>query len=41
MTCLGELRAIFGVHVTQIAFAYDFEIADELGTIIPPDPDED
>jgi hypothetical protein len=40
MTCLGELRAIFGVHVAQIAYAYDLEITGELSTIIPPDPDE-
>ncbi|MGA2228909.1 MAG: DUF6650 family protein [Syntrophobacteraceae bacterium] len=41
MTCLGELRAIFGVYAAQIAYAYDLEIGGELSTIIPPDPDED
>lgn len=38
MLCLGELRALFGIHIAKIAFIYDLEIEGELISIIPPDP---
>ena len=37
LTCLGELRAIFGLHVGRIAYVYDLEIEAELASILPAD----
>jgi len=36
---LGELRALFGIHVTRIACAYDLEVDAHLEGILPPEPD--
>lgn len=36
---LGELRALFGIHVARIACAYDLEVASQLVGILPPEPD--
>jgi hypothetical protein len=36
---LGELRALFGIHIARIACAYDLEIASQLVGILPPEPD--
>ena len=33
---LGELRALFGIHITRIACAYDLEVAPTLEGILPP-----
>jgi len=32
---LGELRAIFGIHIARIAYAYDLEIEHQLEQILP------
>lgn len=37
---LGELRAVFGVHVAQLAVKYGIDIEDELASILPIE-DED
>ena len=34
---LGELRALFGVHVTQIAYSYNLEVEEPLASILPPE----
>jgi hypothetical protein len=39
--CLGELRALFGVHVARLACAYDLEVKEELASILPPELDGD
>lgn len=36
---LGELRALFGVHIARIACAYDLEVNEHLVSILPPEPD--
>ena len=36
---LGELRALFGIHIARIACAYDLEVASQLVGILPPEPD--
>jgi hypothetical protein len=36
---LGELRALFGVHIARIACAYDLELAACLKGVLPPEPD--
>jgi len=38
---LGELRALFGIHITRIAFAYDLEVDVCLGDILPPEPEQE
>jgi len=40
-TALGELRALFGIHVACIACAYDLVVRDDLASILPPEPDEE
>jgi hypothetical protein len=37
---LGELRAIFGLHIARIACAYDLEIEDQLMPILPAENEE-
>jgi hypothetical protein len=37
---LGELRALFGIHIARIAFAYDLEVDACLGDILPPEPEQ-
>jgi hypothetical protein len=36
---LGELRALFGIHVARIACAYDLEMDAHLAGILPPAPE--
>jgi hypothetical protein len=36
---LGELRALFGVHIARIACAYDLAVDAHLTGILPPEPD--
>lgn len=36
---LGELRALFGIHIARIACAYDLEVDAHLEGILPPKPD--
>jgi hypothetical protein len=36
---LGELRALFGIHMARIACAYDLEVDPRLEGILPPEPD--
>ncbi len=36
---LGELRALFGIHIARIACAYDLEVEPHLVRILPPEPD--
>lgn len=38
---LGELRALFGIHIARIAFAYDLEVDVCLGNILPPEPEQE
>jgi len=38
---LGELRALFGIHVARLACAYDLTAEKELASILPPEPDDD
>ncbi len=35
---LGELRALFGIHIVRIACAYDLEVDVCLVDILPPEP---
>jgi hypothetical protein len=36
---LGELRALFGIHIAWIACTYDLEVDACLGDILPPEPE--
>ncbi len=36
---LGELRALFGIHIARIACAYDLQVDVRLVGILPPEPD--
>ncbi len=36
---LGELRALFGIHIARIACAYELEVDTHLEGILPPKPD--
>jgi hypothetical protein len=38
---LGELRALLGIHIARIAFAYDLEVDACLGDILPPEPEQE
>ena len=38
---LGELRALFGIHIARIACAYGLEVDSHLVGILPPEPDRD
>jgi len=38
---LGELRALFGIHVARLACAYDIDVEKDLASILPPEPEED
>jgi len=38
---LGELRALFGIHIARIAFAYDLEVDACLEDILPPEPEQE
>jgi hypothetical protein len=37
---LSELRALLGIHIARIAFAYDLEVDACLEDILPPEPDK-
>ena len=37
---LGELRALFGLHLAKIACAYDLALGRHLETILPPEREE-
>ena len=34
-TALGELRAIFGIHIVQISVEYGIDVEDEIASIMP------
>ena len=36
---LGELRALFGIHIARIACAHDLGVPPPLASILPPEPD--
>jgi hypothetical protein len=36
---LGELRALFGIHIARMVCAYDLEVDAHLEGILPPEPD--
>jgi len=38
---LGELRALFGIHIARIAFTYDLDVDACLGDILPPEPEQE
>jgi hypothetical protein len=38
---LGELRALFRIHIARIACAYDLEVDACLGDILPPEPEQE
>jgi len=38
---LGELRALFGIHIARIACAYDLEVDACLEDILPPEPEQE
>jgi hypothetical protein len=38
---LGELRALFGIHIARIAFTYDLEVDACLEEILPPEPEQE
>ncbi|MDL1979825.1 MAG: hypothetical protein LWX52_17390 [Deltaproteobacteria bacterium] len=38
---LGELRAVFGIHITGIAYTYDLDVPQELEPILPSDTNAD
>jgi hypothetical protein len=38
---LGELRALFGIHIARIACAYDLEVDVCLGGVLPPEPERE
>ena len=37
---LGELRALFGIHIARIAFTYDLDVDACLEDILPPEPEK-
>jgi hypothetical protein len=41
LSTLGELRALFGIHIARIACAYDLEVDACLGGILPPEPEQE
>jgi hypothetical protein len=38
---LGELRAVFGIHLAQLSSAYGLDVEDELASIFPADVERD
>jgi hypothetical protein len=38
---LGELRALFGIHIARIAFTYDLEVDACLEDILPPELEQE
>jgi len=41
LSTLGELRALFGIHIARIAYAYNLEVDARLGGILPPEPEQE
>ncbi|MFZ2149047.1 MAG: DUF6650 family protein [Sedimentisphaerales bacterium] len=41
LSTLGEMRALFGIHIARIACAYDLEVDACLGGILPPEPEQE
>jgi hypothetical protein len=41
LSTLGELRALFGIHIARIACAYDLELDACLEGILPPEPEQE
>jgi hypothetical protein len=41
LSTLGELRALFGIHIARIACAYDLEVDACLEGILPPEPEQE
>jgi hypothetical protein len=41
LSTLGELRALFGIHIARIACAYDLEVDACLGGVLPPEPEQE
>jgi hypothetical protein len=39
-TALGELRAIFGIHIAQLAVKYGIDVEYELASILPIEDEE-
>ena len=39
-TSLGEMRAIFGIHIAQLCVKYGIDIEDDLATILPIEDNE-
>jgi len=39
-TALGEMRAIFGVHIAQLCVKYGIDVEGDLSTIFPTEDDE-
>ncbi len=40
-SALGELRAIFGLHIARIAYSYNLEVEEQLEPILPPEGDKE
>jgi len=40
-TALGELRALFGVHLARLVCGYDLEVSEEAASILPPPVEEE
>jgi hypothetical protein len=38
---LGELRALLGIHIARIAYAYDLDVDACLGDVLPPEPEQE
>ena len=38
---LGELRALFGIHIARIAYAYYLDVDACLGDVLPPEPEQE
>jgi len=38
-SALGELRAVFGIHIGQIAMSYGIDVEPQLAELLPPPPD--
>jgi hypothetical protein len=41
LSTLGELRALFGIHIARIACAYDLEVDACLEGVLPPEPEQE
>jgi len=39
-TALGEMRALFGVHIARLVCGYDLEVSEEVAAILPPEIDQ-